>query len=177
MCAEDILALSSFLWLTGYFLAEKICRLNAREASRPSVENAMKEATARCYEALSLNISVLFCRHHFGIYSACLCTEMGQCSNPVGRAVDSSGFLILAKPWIFDNICHGVLWYLSAMTFAVWTLYPLLRRHYNVIVQAAPMGSLLILGVILQNCGSLDAPCTFLFGWVNTGILRAFAAS
>ena len=69
----------------------------------------------------------------------------------------------------------GVLWYLSAMTFAVWVLYPLLRRHYGLTVQATPAAILLILGVILQNCGSLDAPCTLLFGWVNTGMLRAFA--
>ena len=95
-----------FFMVTGYFLAEKICRLNAREAP-PIGRKCHEGSNARCYEALSLNISVLFCRHHFGIYSACLCTEMGQCSNPVGRAVDSSGFLILAKPWIFDNICHG----------------------------------------------------------------------
>ena len=34
-----------FFIVTGYFLAEKICRLNARETTCPSLENAMKEAT------------------------------------------------------------------------------------------------------------------------------------
>ena len=69
----------------------------------------------------------------------------------------------------------GVLWYLSAMTFAVWVLYPLLRRRYELVASVSPAVILLILGLIQQNCGSLDAPCTFLYGWLNTGLLRAFA--
>ena len=164
-----------FFMVTGYFLAEKICRLNAREASRPSVENTMKEATRDVTKRYRSIFPYFFVATILGFIVRAYAQKWDNAAILLGVQLIPADFLYLQNLGLSTTSATGVLWYLSAMTFAVWTLYPLLRRHYNVIVQAAPMGSLLILGVILQNCGSLDAPCTFLFGWVNTGILRAFA--
>lgn len=164
-----------FFIVTGYFLAEKICRLNARETTCPSLENAMKEATWDVLKRYRLIFPYFLVATVLGFIVRAYAQQWDSATILLNLQLIPADFLYLQNFGFSVASTTGVLWYLSAMTFAVWVLYPLLRRHYGLTVQATPAAILLILGVILQNCGSLDAPCTLLFGWVNTGMLRAFA--
>lgn len=164
-----------FFIVTGYFLAEKICRLNARETTCPSLENAMKEATWDVLKRYRLIFPYFLVATVLGFIVRAYAQQWDSATILLNLQLIPADFLYLQNFGFSVASTTGVLWYLSAMTFAVWVLYPLLRRHYGLTVQATPVAILLILGVILQNCGSLDAPCTLLFGWVNTGMLRAFA--
>lgn len=69
----------------------------------------------------------------------------------------------------------GVEWYLSSMFFAIWLLYPLLRRYYDIYSHyLAPMVFFLITGSLLRLFGTLEVPCDW-YGLLNTGFLRAIA--
>lgn len=67
----------------------------------------------------------------------------------------------------------GVVWYLGAMFFAIWLIYPLLKIQYKLISYIAPVATGFISGLIVHTCGNLNAPNTTILGWINTGFLRA----
>ena len=70
----------------------------------------------------------------------------------------------------------GVVWYLSAMFFALWLIYPIVRRNYELVAKyLAPVVSMLIIGFLLNTFGSLEVPNSYAFGFLNTGFLRAVA--
>lgn len=85
-------------------------------------------------------------------------------------------FLLLQNYGFQSPSIVGVVWYLTAMMLAVWLIYPIMRRFYKVFMYSAPFVSVTLMGIIIANCGTMDAPCTFLFGWVNTGFMRAISA-
>ena len=103
-CAGDISALNSFFIVTGYFLAEKICRLNARETTCPSLENAMKEATWDVLKRYRLIFPYFLVANRFGVYSACLCTTVGQRYNSVEFTADSGRFPVFTELWVFCSL-------------------------------------------------------------------------
>lgn len=134
----------------------------------PFARKCHERSDMGCAQALSFDISILSCGNRFGVYSACLCTTVGQRYNSVEFTADSGRFPVFTELWVFCSLHNR-----GAMVS--------FRNDFcglgavSAAAQATPAAILLILGVILQNCGSLDAPCTLLFGWVNTGMLRAFA--
>lgn len=70
--------------------------------------------------------------------------------------------------------CTGTVWYLSAMFLAIWLLYPIVRRHYDMYVgYAAPVLTLLISGYLVMTYGMLGSACEWLPNGLNSGFLRA----
>ena len=69
----------------------------------------------------------------------------------------------------------GVVWYLSAMLLSMAVLYPLLRRHREVMERiVCPIAALFILGYFCQAFGHPRNPTKWL-GLVYKGLLRGFA--
>ena len=70
----------------------------------------------------------------------------------------------------------GIVWYLSAMLFAIWIIYPVLRRHFLIYAYyVSPVLILLIYGFLINAYGNLEVPNEFAFGILNTGFLRGIA--
>lgn len=67
----------------------------------------------------------------------------------------------------------GQLWYLSSMIFAMFILYPLLKKHRdNFILIASPTIIILGLGYLSKNWLGLDHAYNLWTGFCKTGILR-----
>ena len=70
----------------------------------------------------------------------------------------------------------GVAWYLSAYLIAIFFIYPLLRRHFDVYSKyIAPIVSLAVWSTILVTYGTLSVIMNWI-GPFNCGVLRAVAA-
>ncbi len=68
-----------------------------------------------------------------------------------------------------------VVWYLSAMFFALWILYPIIRRFYDIYVfYIAPILIMGSMGFLIHNYGSLNCPHIF-YGLINTGFVRSIS--
>lgn len=66
-------------------------------------------------------------------------------------------------------------WYLSAMLWAMFILYPIIRRHFEIFVRViAPLLSVFIMGYIFHTTYKITANFEWLV--VNQGILRAISA-
>jgi len=69
-----------------------------------------------------------------------------------------------------------VVWYLSSLFFAIWLLYPIIRRHYDAFTSyVSPILALLIIGFMIHKYGNMNRPDEITLGFVNTGFLRAIA--
>lgn len=108
-----------FFMVTGYFLAEKICRLNAKEASRPSVENAMKEATRDVTKRYRSIFPYFFVATILGFIVRAYAQKWDNAAILLGVQLIPADFLYLQNLGLSTTSATGVLWYLSAMTFAV----------------------------------------------------------
>ncbi len=72
--------------------------------------------------------------------------------------------------------CIGTVWYLSAMFFAIWLLYPIVRRKYDLYVgYIAPGATLLLSGELIRNYGMLGSACEWTPLGFNSGFLRAIS--
>ncbi len=80
--------------------------------------------------------------------------------------VQSAGFYVLSAT--------GTVWYLCALFMALWLIGPVARKQYQIYTEyAAPLLVPVSMGVLTQRYGSLDCPNEMLFGWINTGVVRA----
>ena len=111
-----------FFIVTGYFLAEKICRLNARETTRPSVENAMKEATWDVLKRYRLIFPYFLVATVLGFIVRAYAQQWDSAAILLNLQLIPADFLYLQNFGFSVASTIGVLWYLSAMTFAVWVL-------------------------------------------------------
>lgn len=164
-----------FFMVTGFFLADKILTRNSKDQRKPTWETLVGEATADIWKRYCAIFPYFFASTVLGFAVRAFALHWDLPTFLTYLQLIPADMLYLQNIGFTVTSAIGVLWYLSAMTFAVWVLYPLLRRRYELVASVSPAVILLILGLIQQNCGSLDAPCTFLYGWLNTGLLRAFA--
>ncbi len=85
------------------------------------------------------------------------------------------GLLFLQRTGISEPSFMELTWFLSSMLIAAAVLYPILRRHYgNFTCLIAPLGSLMILGIILFNTSGLGDPYSWM-GIIYKCNLRALA--
>jgi len=78
--------------------------------------------------------------------------------------------LFVLMSYGFSANFSGVLWFLSSLFFAIWLIYPIIRRHYDVFTSYfAPMIALLIIGYFLKTWGRVERWNT------SEGLLRAVA--
>lgn len=85
-----------------------------------------------------------------------------------------SDFLFL-QIFGFPSISYtGTLWFLAALFFSIYVLYPIIRRYYDIYVKYLSLPIILLnMGYILRTCGSMNTPPFFNNYLLNPGILRA----
>lgn len=164
------LAVEFFFTITGFFLAEKIYLQNDGTIS---IERSIIDATNYILYRYKAIFPYLF-----------ISSIIGAIVQAIGKSWSVKG-LILRMPYIIgDLLCvqnfgipvmsaTGVVWYLGAMFFAIWLIYPLLKIQYKLISYIAPVATGFISGLIVHTCGNLNAQNTTILGWINTGFLRA----
>ena len=85
------------------------------------------------------------------------------------------GLLFLQRTGISEPSFMELTWFLSSMLIVTAILYPILRRHYgNFTCLIAPLGSLMILGIILFNTSGPGDPYSWM-GIIYKCNLRALA--
>ena len=169
-----------FFMLSGFFLAKTALKrhsalsgvpLFSRESSSDSARFLLRkylrifpEHTVAFILTLIVN---LFSRYTRGVLTP---------ASSVFYLIDNffSFFLLQMSGLLYAN-ANQIEWYLSAMLIAMAVIYPLCRRYYYGFTRcAAPLISLLILGSLYYNTGSL----TTVGAWTPLGfkgLLRAFA--
>ncbi len=167
------LGVEFFFIVSGIFLAKRIKKLN--EISCPTGCELFKESISFISKRLhavfpclvfSTLIVILICGYAYnwtsGLYLKNLILMLSDFS--MGQ---NYGFTVISLT--------GVIWYLSALFFALWILYPIIRKYYyTYIYYLAPVIVMFCLGFIIKKYGNLAQPCTF-YSVINTGFLRSFS--
>ena len=166
-----------FFIVTGFFLAKKVDRQRKTEENPPCMEQLLKDSWKEILHRYRVIFPYLL-----------VSTILGLVVNSYALQWDVQNhilfclkllpydFLLLQNYGIQAPSMVEVIWYLTAMMLAVWLIYPLMRRAYEIFMYVAPFVSIFLMGIIIVNCGTLDSPNTFLFGWANTGFMRAISA-
>lgn len=166
-----------FFIVTGFFLAKKVDRQRKTEENPPCMEQLLKDSWKEILHRYRAIFPYLL-----------VSTILGLVVNSYALQWDVQNhilfcfkllpydFLLLQNYGIQAPSMVGVIWYLTAMMLTVWLIYPLMRRAYEIFMYVAPFVSVFLMGIIIVNCGTLDSPNTFLFGWANTGFMRAISA-
>lgn len=167
-----------FFIVTGFFLAKKVDKQRKiEEKNAPRIEQLLKDSWKEILHRYRVIFPYLL-----------ISTILGLAVNSYALQWDVQNhilfcfkllpydFLLLQNYGIQSPSMVGVIWYLTAMMLAVWLIYPIMRRAYEMFMYIAPFVSVFLTGIIIVNCGTLDSPNTFLFGWANTGFMRAISA-
>ena len=76
-----------------------------------------------------------------------------------------------------EYLVNIATWYLSAMLFALFLLYPLMRKLKDTFFYIiAPLLTIFLYGVMFQTFDDLGAPRGWNFGFIMKGTMRALAA-
>lgn len=172
-CDGGHLGVEFFLIVTGYFLGKKIY---SKRASEVSWEGAFRESSLDLLKRYKSIFPYLFLSTLIGFTVQCIVYYRTPGAVLTAMEYLVGDFLLVQNFFFPVQSATGVVWYLGAMLFAIWLLYPLMRRHWHAFLYAAPVITCAITGILLNQCGSLNAPDEQLFGWVNSGFLRAVSA-
>lgn len=170
-CGSAYLGVEFFFLISGAFMARSL------SGSQAAAQGESPSVTCRASIGYLLKrVGAVF--PYFllstGIATAIKIVSRGELVSSVAGA--ASDLLFLQNYGFPVASATGVLWYLSAMFFAMWLLYPVMRRYYDVFTRyVAPMLFLLITGFLMQTYSTLEVPDEW-FGVLNTGFLRAVAA-
>lgn len=173
--AGGYLAVEFFFLLSGVFLGKHL-----RSVQATAKDESITETVSASWEYLF--------RRWVAIYPCFfLSTIVGLCVNYTAGtwsfltlgglirhlpaeflALQNYGFSILSAT--------GIMWYIAAMFFAIWVIYPIARRCYDLYVKyIAIVLGLVTIGLLVRTYGTLNVPNSNINGIVNTGFLRAIA--
>lgn len=81
---------------------------------------------------------------------------------------------LLRQTGLQQQTINAVTWYNSSMLICMAVLYPLTRKHYNMMTRVViPLSSVLVLGYLCQEHSSLLDPHVWI-GWTYKGTPRAY---
>lgn len=163
------LGVEFFFLISGAFMARSLSNVHGEKES----------PAATCKASISYLVKRVWAVFPYFVLSTGIGTvvKILSCGELVASVAGAASDILFLKNYGFPAAsATGVLWYLSAMFFAMWLLYPFMRRYYEVFTHyLAPMIFLLITGFLMQTYGTLEVPDSW-FGVLNTGFLRAIAA-
>ena len=167
------LAVEFFFMLSGLFLGR---RLRKTKDTPQSLQDTVHESGHYILRRIGVIFPYFLPAAIIGFTVRLLCGEYGEGLRGAAHVLFLPHELLFLQNLGFSSPSGaGVSWYLSALFFAMWLLYPILRRHYTVCVRyfAVPV-ALIIVGILNLRYGYLNAPNSTI-GPFNTGILRAVA--
>ena len=173
------LGVEFFLMVTGVFLGKRIKKeLADKEKTVPSED--LSDSFHSSFKLIVKRISVLF---PYLLPSIVI----GWCVNCVFneglKSIFSPKVIFLLTEFLFlrsfgfqNAHATWVDWYLSAMLISLFFLYVIAKRHYHVYVKYISLiVALSVVGLLNHEYGSTNVNTNILFGFVNVGVLRAFA--
>lgn len=85
--------------------------------------------------------------------------------------------LLFLQIFKFPSISYtGTVWFLAALFFSLFILYPIVRRYYDIYIKYFSLPIILLnMGYIMRNFHSFEARPFFDSYLINPGILRAIA--
>lgn len=166
------LGVEFFFAVSGIFLGKKLKKDKERHRNEPINETLI--ASNRYFlSRISSIYPFYFTAVIFFYISGVIFTNL-----PIlkGALYCVSDFLFL-QIFGFPSISYiGTLWFLAALFFSIYLLYPIIRRYYDVYVRYMSLPIVLLnIGYIVQTHGSMDIPPIFDNNLLNPGILRAIA--
>ena len=166
-CKNGYLGVEFFFMLSGIFMGRKLSK----------VENAEKEpVSVTVKDSCSYLLKRLKSIYPYFIVSVFIGFVVMRLSlyTPIKSFVWLPTDLAFLQNYGFHVISTtGTIWFLSAMFFAIWLVYPLARRYYSLCSRYLSLVvCFLITGYLENNFPDLDQPNTFC-GIFNTGFLRA----
>lgn len=164
-------AVEFFFIVSGYLMMATIERslISARSLSTgKETFMFLKKKVVSIYPEIV--ISWLF---SIGVYAVSL--DMGL-KQIVDQMTKSLGDLLLIKSTGLNlGSVNGVVWYISSMLLVMAILYPLLKKHKDVMLYVVlPVGALIAFGYLCQEAGTMRKPDQWL-GTFTRGLPRAFA--
>ena len=166
-----------FFMITGFLMAKKVDKQRREGTEMPGAELLLKNSWKEVLHRYRSVFPYFMVASVLGTIVNCYAFQWDvQRKIFFNLRLLPYDFLLLQNFGFPTLSATGVVWYLSAMMFGVWLLYPIMRRFYKAFMYAAPVISIVLTGIIIENCGTLDAASRLLFGWVNTGFLRAISA-
>lgn len=94
----------------------------------------------------------------------------------IATTIKSLPSFLLIHKWGFNGfVGNRITWYISAMLLGMIILFPLLRKHYDIMSRYVfPFGGILILGIVAKNYGGFNGTSTWV-GFAYVCVLRAIA--
>lgn len=172
------IAVEFFFIVTGFFLANKVDKQRKVEINVPPCANEiLKDSRNEILHRYRILFPYFFVSTILGIMVNIYAFQWDiQQKILFNLRLLPYDFFLLQNYGFQSPSMVGVVWYLSALMLATWIVYPILRRFYEAFMYLAPIVWASLTGIIIINCGTLDSPCTVLFGWANTGFMRAISA-
>ena len=166
-----------FFMVTGFFLAKKVDIQREKDKVTPHTEDLLRDGWKEILHRYRCVFPYFLVSTIIGMFVSSYAYEWNVQNQilPIIKLLPYD-FLLLQNYGFQSPSIIGVVWYLTAMILAVWLIYPVMRRFYMAFMYAAPFVSVFLMGIIIVNCGTMAAPCTVLFGWANTGFMRAISA-
>lgn len=170
--ATGYLGVDFFFIISGFFLGKKL----KKEKELHSKEPLIKTLIASKDYTLSRIISIYPFYFVAVVFFYIMEVLFKSVSVLSGALYCVSDFLFL-QIFGFPSISYtGTLWFLSALFFSLFILYPIVRRYYNVyIVYFSLPVILLSYGYIIRKCGCFSVDPFFDNLLINPGILCAIA--
>lgn len=165
-CRGGYLGVEFFFIVTGIFMGQKLHSGSDNMTWEEAVTDSSNEVKARIKAIFPLlTVSTLI---GLGVRFLTGMEKAESLTYVLGDLflVQSAGFYVLSAT--------GTVWYLCALFMALWLIGPVARKQYRIYTEyAAPLLVPVSMGVLTRRYGSLDCPNEMLFGWINTGVVRA----
>lgn len=164
------LGVDFFFMITGVFLAKSLAPY-AAENKKESWPETIHESWKNVFHRIKAIYPYFLPSCIFG-FLVNAWGERWDLYEIVVRLVNAPSDLLFLQCYGYATTSFtGTVWYLSAMLFAIWFLYPIVRREYTIYVKyIAPVVAMLTVGWLLHTYGSISPADVF-----GTGFLRAIA--
>jgi len=171
------LGVEFFFLLTGYYMAknlEKDCEAHSNEPYRDTAAAGIRYI----WNKFRKLFPYIFWSTILGfIVQALDLSYGGSAKEIVKQAAKLPYDLLPLQNFGYASLsCTGTLWYLSAMFFAIWLLYPIVRRRYHFYTgYLAPGIAIFLSGYLVRTYGMLGSANDFSGVNINSGFVRAIA--
>lgn len=166
------LGVDFFFMLSGFFIAKKL-RKDKESHSMETIQQTLAESrkyllsrVASIYPYYLVAVMIFVFIRFYG-------SDIGSVD---GLSYVVSDLLFLQPFGYMSWSFTGTLWFLCAMFTAIFILYPIVRRYYDVYVKyLAPFIAVLFIGFILRTKGTISVAIDFAGNFLSYGVLRAIA--
>lgn len=183
--AKGYIGVEFFFLVTGFLMAKSVykhvtMKHQNSDRSTQNVSPAMdlgRETAAFVWKKMKAILPYHFSA--FGIIIFVTAVYKQQSIKQLVKTVFDSvpGLLLFSKTGFNFGNLNRVEWYIICMMFALMILYPICRKYFSMYVYViAPVGSMFLLGYLMQNYGSLaGGGASSWNGVIFTCMIRALA--